>query len=800
MSLIRFWACKFGCFLALLLTARTGFAESIQIKIDNTHIAPEQKGHGTVILHFPAAEQELKAAYLRVTCVRETGPNIDPAKVLPASSEILKFVIADHPEALAGIGKEGAEIPFDFDAGGEMRGSFRIKAELFQNASASRPIAAAWSETINVSFRPQIRLDGQWDVLGIKVFDYNNGQRPKDWAPPNPPKTVAFPAAFPFDHWFRGWVTVKREFNWKAPANLRPRFVYASGIANSARILVGGEDLGETLPVEDISVLTHWVEYHSPFKGEENKEKRMLALDVDPLPPVTLPLKTALPSEGKAEIEVTIRGTHGQWRPQATYGIVGDLHVELARDVCITGVSFDTENHGEERRFKFKLTIRNDSGREFNGTLRTLYGRYSGKLAYTGSCPTYSKADQPLKAAAGESTVEIIRDETPRFDTCRATFEILDDKNLVVDADGFDFHTVAVEIRDRRDLYLNNERFIVKGQGSSGDEPNGRWNMRIKGGNTFRGWNHAPSKRYPGLWSFADMANDRLTDGLLQSAGSALLASCEKCIFWNPKDTSNIVKAVKNITQTSASSPGVIIWEATNELHGETEECRIAILEAFHKNDPYHRPVLGTKGSGEWEAEAHEGRVQGVDIVGIQYLLSKEATDSITAAVTEQPLLSTEVNWNDNTLVGKGNMWQTWLDSGVCGALLFDYSGFALHQPVPLVAPKDNDNTVNDLLRQGYRDLYQDLVASTERTPEDNLRVTLGNRMPYRLTNLSVTVREFSKFELPDLAPGDAATIVIPAAFAGKLNEYVALRCEYQTHGGLPHIAILTPAVKAKVK
>ena len=100
-----------------------------------------------------------------------------------------------------------------------------------------------------------------------------------------------------------------------------------------------------------------------------------------------------------------------------------------------------------------------------------------------------------------------------------------------------------------------------------------------------------------------------------------MLASCEKCIFWNPKDTSNITKAVRGASSRRlAACPGLIQWEATNELHGEPEEARVAILEAFHKLDPYHRPVLATKGSGEWEAEAHDGRVAGVDIVGCQYL------------------------------------------------------------------------------------------------------------------------------------------------------------------------------------
>ena len=100
----------------------------------------------------------------------------------------------------------------------------------------------------------------------------------------------------------------------------------------------------------------------------------------------------------------------------------------------------------------------------------------------------------------------------------------------------------------------------------------------------------------------------------------------------------------------------------------------MAILDAFHKLDPYHRPVLATKGGGEWEADARDGRVKGVDIVGCQYLLSKEGSIRMTSAVTEQPIMSTEVNWNDISF-SRDNLWQYWLDKGVTGSLLFDYSG-----------------------------------------------------------------------------------------------------------------------------
>lgn len=777
----------FAALLLLLPGVRMARAQSVEISLERNYLGFGETGKGTVnaVLTGEGGDGKLK-----ISCVREVavpaGPVNAPLPVQPVIQELATQAVAASAPASA--------IPIEFNTGGMIEGTLRIKAELYQGQSPD-PVATAWSAPVKAGFRQHVELFGEWDVTSIKLFDYNAGNRPKDWKPPQP-KTLPFPGGFPFDEWFRGWVTLKREIAWKAPAGLSPRFVYVSGVSNSARIVVNGDDLGETFPVEEIAVLTHWVEYHSPFKGEENRQKRMLAADVDPLPPQTLALKKTLPPQGKAEIEVTIRGTHRQWRYFAPYGILGELHLEMAPSVAIKAVNFDTEKPGELRRFKFKVQIANDSGKEFHGKLRGVYGRYSGATPYTGSCPAYAGADQAVTLAPGENTIDVAREEMPRFDTCHATFILLAEKDAPLDAQGIDFHTVAVEIRNRREIYLNNERFIFKGQGGEGDDPNGRWQIQVKGGNAFRGWSPFPSKRYPGLYSFGDMANNRLTDGVLTSAGSALLASCEKCAFWDPKDTSNITHAVSNIIKTSADSPGIVIWEATNELHGEPEECREAIVDAFHKLDPYHRPVLATKGSGEWEAEAHEGRVRGVDIVGVQYLLSKEATDSVTAAISEQPILSTEVNWNDGMLQNQ-NLWQTWLDKGVCGALLFDYGGNALNQPVPLVPPPDNDRQSGSLIRQVDRNLYQDMVAATSRNADGRLVLTLGNRMPYPLRRMSVTVREFGRFDCPDLAPGDAATILLPADFTGVKSEIVPVRAEYATHGGLKHTLILTPRLAA---
>ena len=487
----------------------------------------------------------------------------------------------------------------------------------------------------------------------------------------------------------------------------------------------------------------------------------------------------------------------GQSKPP--YGILGAIYLDLLPSVYIRGVSFDTEKPGPQRRFKFALAMRNDSGKPFQGTLRTVYGSYQGKMPYTGPCPAVAAAGQAVTLPPGESTVEVLRDEPPRFDTCRATFLLVAGDGQVLDAAAQDFHTVTVEIRNRRDLYLNNERFFFKAHGSWAEDANSRLQLRIKGGNGFRGHRSAASWRVPGFSSEAANLDERYRDGLLTSAGSALLASCEKCTFWNPKDPSNVNRAVRGILRPAlAQCPGVVQWEATNELHGEPEEARVAILEAFHKYDPYHRPVLATKAAGEWEAEAREGRVAGVDIVGCQYLLSKEGVDSITAAITEQPIMSTEVNWNDMTLYNEKQMYKVWLEKGVCGSLLFDYSGSALDQPVPLVPPDDGDrNGPWYMMRESHRALYQDLAATAVRQADGRVLLTLGNRMPYTLRNVVLTVRDLGQFQRAELKPGDGLTILMPAEYSPPVRERAVIRAEYATHGGLKCFQILTPRVAA---
>ncbi len=600
-----------------------------------------------------------------------------------------------------------------FNSAGILAGEISVRAEIVAAANQP-PLAIAWAPPVTVGIRKRISLAGDWAVAKVDAYDYPSNWRPKDWKAPAI-TTVALPGPITADQWLRGWFDLKRSVSYKTgDPQLRPRILKLSHINDSVVASVNGMSLRETRPVEEMAVLTHWVEFHSPYKGEQHEKTRMLFLDLLPQLPVSLALPQALPSEGSAEVELRLRGTSGMHQPKPQYGIHGDLHLDVTGPVYVKSISFDTEKPGEMRRFHFQLIIANDTGKPFAGRLRAVYGRYDGKIAYAGNCPAYDTAEQPLSLAPGDNTIEVIRDERPRFATCRAMFMVIGEQSRILDADSADFHTVTFAIRNRRDFYLNNERFILKAQGSAGDAPHKRWQLQLMGGNGFRGpTNPAQIDLYQ-------------SEGLLTSAGGALLASCEKCTFWNPKDTSNITKAVRGYTSCLSQCPGILMWEATNELHGEPEEARVAIQEAFHKLDPYHRPVMATKASGEWEAEAADGRVKGVDVVGCQYLLSKEAVDSVTAAITEQPLMSTEVNWND-TSFPRDNLWQYWLEKGIAGSLLFDYSGSALDQPVPTVPPQDNEQ-VGWLIKKWNRDLYQDLVVTAQQQADGQVLVRFGNR------------------------------------------------------------------------
>ncbi|MGD0090013.1 MAG: hypothetical protein ABSE73_08840 [Planctomycetota bacterium] len=760
--------------MALLLLAATAGAG--EVRLDASYLVAGEKTKGMALMDLaPSLPKEM---LLRVTLVREVDVPDDATKQGGVSTATLL-------ERPAGEQAGPVELPFEAAAEGMLCGKLHVKAELFPGKD-SAPLSVAWSAPVLVGVRHRLDLAGEWAVEKVEPFVFEDKWRPKEWKLPENVKTLALPGTFDpaLTQWFRGWVTVKREVKWQGAGGTpapQPRFLRVSGVWDSVLATVDGAKVGEVTPVEDLDCLTHWVEFHSQFKGEQNRPKRLMMSDHDEYPALAWPLPKPLAAEGRATVELRLRGTSGLFRPKPSYGIHGDLHLELAPAVCIQAVSFDTEKPGEMRRFKFKLALANDTGKEFRGTLRAVYGQYAGTRSYTGPCPAYATAEQPLVVPAGGAAIEVLRDEPPRFATCRATFLIVSDNGKVWDGVAQEFHTVAVEIRDKREIWLNNERFIIKGRGSASDDPNKRWQLRVNGVNVIRGPNQPAH------------IEDLLAGGLLTSAGGALLASCERCTFWNPKDTSNITRTVAGFVRTLGPLPGIIEWEATNELFGEPEECRVAIAEAFHKLDPYHRPVLATKGSGEWEAESKDGRVAGLDIVGVQYLLSKEAVESVTASITEQPLICSEVNWNDGAFAQQ-NMWQFWLERGLSGALLFDYSGGSTDQGVPLTPPPDNEPSWW-MIRQFNRDMYQDLVANAVLREDGRVTVTVGNRMPYTLNKVALTVRNFGRFDLAALKPGDAADLLLPRQASPPANEFVALRADYCTHGGLPHTALLTPRV-----
>lgn len=768
---------------ALLLASAVGAGE---VRLDNSYLASGEKTKGVALLNLPAALPQ--EALVRISVVREIDVPLDAKAPAGSSTQVL----LEQP-ASAQAGR--TEVPFEVAAAGMLCGRLHVKAEVLARKDGPAE-AVVWSAPLQVGVRRHIDLAGQWAVTNVEPLQGLNDP-PKGWKPPPNVKTLTFPGRIDsaLTQWFRGWVTVRREISWPVPENaadkqegllatLQPRFLRVSGVWDSVLATVDGVKVGEVMPAEELECLSHWPEFHGGLKGPENRSKLLMKQGHGEYPGLTWPLPKLLNPAGQAVVEMKLRGTSDIYSIPS-YGIYGDLHFELAPAVCLQTVSFDTDKSlvddkpGAIRRFTFKLTLANATGREFRGKLRTVYGLYAGPRSYTGPCPAYAVDEQPLTVPAAGGECEVVREEQPRFATCRATFVLLSGDGAVLDAVAQDFHTVTVEIRNQREIWLNNDRFIIKGRGSSSDDPHKRWQLRVNGVNVIRG---------P-----IDPAHieDLLANGLLSSDGP-LVASCEKCAFWNPKDTSNITRCVRNIVRVQGHLPGIIEWEATNELYGEPDECRIALAEAFHKLDPYHRPVLATKSGGEWEAVAKDGRVAGVDVVGAQYLVSHEVVESFTAAITEHPLICSEVVWNDGGF--RQNMWQFWLEHGLSGALLFDYSGHSTEQAVPLTPPPDSEKNA-ELIRQSDRDLYQDLVANAARRADGRVAVTIGNRMPYSLRQVSLSLRNLAQFNLGDMPPGEAVEVLLPAQSSPPENELVALRADYLTHGGLPHIALLTARV-----
>ena len=156
--------------------------------------------------------------------------------------------------------------------------------------------------------------------------------------------------------------------------------------------------------------------------------------------------------------------------------------------------------------------------------------------------------------------------------------------------------------------------------------------------------------------------------------------------------------------------------------------------------------------------------------------------------------LCTEANYNDTMLMDH-NMWETWLNNGVSGALLFDYSGSATRQAVPLIPPAEDPG--GGIFSQKNRQMLQDLVPTARRQADGRVLVSVANRMPYRLDNLKLYLRQVGAVQLPTLAPGEAATVLLPLEYSPGLREPVVAKAEYITHAGLKHFALLTPVVEA---
>ena len=54
-------------------------------------------------------------------------------------------------------------------------------------------------------------------------------------------------------------------------------------------------------------------------------------------------------------------------------------------------------------------------------------------------------------------------------------------------------------------------------------------------------------------------------------------------------------KRARDLEFASEAGVDLTTFDTLSELHGEPPEARVAILNAFHQYDPYHRPVLATK-------------------------------------------------------------------------------------------------------------------------------------------------------------------------------------------------------------
>ena len=205
---------------------------------------------------------------------------------------------------------------------------------------------------------------------------------------------------------------------WSGDGDLQPRAVLVDGASDRRRLRVDGVDLGETAPVEDMAVLTHWVEFHSSVQRPgERAEADVVDCRRQRVSRRGSPLPKALPAEGKAEIEMTLRADQRRRCAACPSRLTASSTascLELLPAVYVKAVSFDTEKPGPRSGgSRSRSPWRTRRAGRSTGKIRTVYGRYRPACPTRAACPQRDAAEQAVSCRPAESTVQVVRDETP---------------------------------------------------------------------------------------------------------------------------------------------------------------------------------------------------------------------------------------------------------------------------------------------------------------------------------------------------------------------------------------------------